>query len=261
MKLNHFMIPYFGNKRTECKKIYDNLNLEGVDIIVEPFCGTSAISYYISTLHPLKYTYHLNDNNPLLIELYELSKDEDKYKLFIDELNELDKYTRDENRVCDKTKYSKLDFTTLKGWVYKYKIYNIRPNLCPKNKKQGVDIFNKMLKVPILNFLRTEKIIFTCDCAIKIINEYKNNDKALLFLDPPYLQSNNDHYLNCDVNIYEHLHKNPIHNFKCKIYLCLEMIWIIKILFEKYEIIEYEKSYTNEKKKTSTHALIKNILK
>lgn len=249
MKLNHFMIPYLGNKRTEVKKIYDNINLDGIDTIVEPFCGTSALSFYISTLHPLKYTYHLNDNSPLLIQLYEIAKDEDKYKLFIDELNEINKDIRLEDGLYDKIKYDKLDFTTFKGWVFKYKIYNIRPGLFPLIKTIGKDILNKMLKAPIINFLRTEKIIFTCECAIKIMNEYKNNDKALLFLDPPYLQVSNDFYENSDVNIYEHLYKNSICDYKCKLYLCLEMVWIIKMLFEKYEIIEYDKSYTGNKKK------------
>jgi len=254
MKLNHFMIPYYGNKRTECKKIYDNLNLEGIDTIVEPFCGTSAISYYISTLQPLKYTYHLNDNNPLLIELYNIAKDEDKYKLFIDELTEL------KTQLTDKIKYDALDVKTLKGWVYKHKIYNIRPALFPLNKISSPDIFNKMLKAPILHFLRTENIIITNNCGIKILNDYKDNDKALVFLDPPYLQTCNDFYMNSNVNIYEYLYKNPIINFKCKLYLCLELIWIIKLLFEKYEIIEYDKSYS-AKKKNVIHGLIKNILK
>lgn len=255
MKLNHFSLPWHGNKRTECKIIYDNLNLDGIETIVEPFCGTSAISYYISTLHPLKYTYHLNDNNPFLIQLYEISKNEEKYKQLICDLNEL------RTVLTDKIKYDELDIKTFIGWVYKNKIYNIRPGLCPLNKRNGPDILNKMLFVPMLNFLRTEKIIFTCDCGIKILNNFKDNSKALVFLDPPYLQSCNDFYLNSDTGIYEYLFKNPILNYKCKIYLCLELTWIIKMLFEKYEIIEYSKSYNGSKKKNVIHGIIKNILK
>ena len=260
MKLNHFMIPYYGNKRTECKIIYDNLNFEGVETIVEPFCGTSAISYYISTLHPLKYTYHLNDNNPLLIELYNIAKDEDKYKLFIDELTDL------RTQLTDKIKYDALDFKTLKGWIYKHKIYSIKPGIFPLNTTQSPDIFNKMLKAPMIHFLRTENIIITNDCGIKILNDYKDNDKALVFLDPPYLQASNYFYTNSDVNIYEYLYKNPIINFKCKLYLCLELVWIIKMLFDKYEIIEYDKtysviSYLSKKKKKVIHGLILNVLK
>jgi len=69
-----------------------------------------------------------------------------------------------------------------------------------------------------------------------------------------------------DVNIYEYLYKNPIINFKCKLYLCLELVWIIKMLFDKYEIIEYDKtysviSYLSKKKKKVIHGLILNVLK
>lgn len=255
MKLNHFFLPWYGNKRTECKTIYDNLNLDGIETIVEPFCGTSAISYYISTLHPLKYTYYLNDNNPLLIQLYEISKNEEKFNQLICDLNEL------RTVISNKIKYDELDIKTFIGWVYKNKIYSIRPGLYPLLRDRGPDIFNKMLYMPILNFLRTEKIIFTCECGIKILNNFKDNSKALVFLDPPYLQACNDFYSNSDTSIYEYLFKNPILEYKCKIYLCLELNWIIKMLFEKYEIIEYGKRYTGSKKKSVIHGIIKNILK
>ena len=70
---NHFFMPYFGNKRQEVEKIYeeikeDLLNDE-IKTIIEPYCGSSSISYYISTLHPKRFKYILNDNNKKLIEL------------------------------------------------------------------------------------------------------------------------------------------------------------------------------------------------
>jgi site-specific DNA-adenine methylase len=57
-----------------------------MEYIVEPFCGTSAMSYYIHTLHPLEFKYVLNDNNQHLIELYNILKDERLTKIFIDEI-------------------------------------------------------------------------------------------------------------------------------------------------------------------------------
>ena len=67
---NHFIIPYFGNKRMEVENLYNVIKdkLDEVDIIIEPFCGSSAMSYYISTQHPKKIKYILNDNNKKLIE-------------------------------------------------------------------------------------------------------------------------------------------------------------------------------------------------
>ena len=70
MKKNHFFIPYAGNKRSEVEKIYDSIKdkLNDIEYIVEPFCGTSAFSYYMSLRHPKQFKYILNDNNKYLIE-------------------------------------------------------------------------------------------------------------------------------------------------------------------------------------------------
>ena len=73
---NHFFIPYAGNKREEVEPIYKEVEnyLEKIDTIIEPYCGTSAISYFISLKFPKKYKYILNDNNKFLIEIYNMIK-------------------------------------------------------------------------------------------------------------------------------------------------------------------------------------------
>ena len=58
---NHFIIAYPGNKRQEVEIIYKNLDFNNITTIIEPFCGSCALSYYISTIHPKKYKYILND--------------------------------------------------------------------------------------------------------------------------------------------------------------------------------------------------------
>ena len=67
---NHFLLPYSGNKRNEVENIYnttkDIYKYEDIKTIVEPFCGSCAYSYYISTLYPKKYKYILNDNDKFL---------------------------------------------------------------------------------------------------------------------------------------------------------------------------------------------------
>ena len=45
----HFYITYPGNKRKEMKGLYPYLDFTNINTIVEPFAGTCAISYYIST--------------------------------------------------------------------------------------------------------------------------------------------------------------------------------------------------------------------
>ena len=49
---NHFYMSYSGNKREEVENIYNLIDFNNIATIVEPFCGTCAMSYYISTKHP-----------------------------------------------------------------------------------------------------------------------------------------------------------------------------------------------------------------
>ena len=57
-------------------------NFDNIDTIIEPCCGTSALSYYISLQHPKKFKYILNDLNKQLIELYTIMKDKAKCKKY-----------------------------------------------------------------------------------------------------------------------------------------------------------------------------------
>ena len=88
---NHFIFSYFGNKRSEVDIIYNIIKdtLNDIDTIVEPFCGSSAMSFYISTQHPKKFKYILNDNNKILMDIYHLMKDPEKLKIVIENLNKI----------------------------------------------------------------------------------------------------------------------------------------------------------------------------
>lgn len=252
---NHYFFGYSGNKRNEVDNLYNKIKKNIIDKtrIIEPFCGTSALSYYISLKHPKKYRYILNDNNKYIIDLYKIASNEKELKKFINKLNEL---------IIDLDKEKYLEIIKnydLEGWVIKNRIYCIRPGLFPntyKNRKKPVD-FNYLSDCPIINFLRTEDIIFKNKDGVDIIKKYGNNDKAFIFIDPPYLMACNDFYLNSNTNIYEYFYNNKIDNFKSYIILCLENNWIIKLLFKKFVIDEYAKTYEQSKKKT-THLIISN---
>jgi len=86
---------------------------------------------------------------------------------------------------------------------------------------------------------------------------YNNNNKALIFLDPPYLQLCNDFYLDSSINIYEYLMKHNINGMLSYIVLVLEDIWIIKLLFRNHIFITYDKKYQTSKKQTK-HLIINN---
>lgn len=249
---NHFFISYAGNKRNECETIYNELNnnIDDITTIVEPFCGSNAISYYISKLHPLKYKYILNDNNKHLIDAYNTFRDDEKLKKFIDVLNK-------ECKDINKEKYIKLTKEdTFKSWFIKHKIYAIRPGLFKLDYKHKD--FKFLLDCPIINFLRTEDITITNICGIETIKKYKDDNTNLIILDPPYLELCNDFYNNSDINVYEYLYYNNITTLQSKILLILNDSWIIKLLFKDSIKQIYNKMYQPNKRKVN-HLLITNF--
>ena len=149
---NHFFISYFGNKRGECETIYESIKdqLDDIEYIVEPFCGSSAFSYFLSLKHPKKFKYILNDNNKHLIECYKIFSDEIKLKTFIEKLSAFC-----EN--IDKEKYLNIiNIDESPNWFLKNKLYKIRPGIFPNDYgSRQYNKFDLLLQVPIINFIRS----------------------------------------------------------------------------------------------------------
>lgn len=245
---NHFYFPYAGNKRNEAEKIYNYINFENVEYIIEPYCGSCAISYYIWLKNPT-YKFILNDNNNYLKEMYLILIDDVKLKEFEDKIN---------NEIIPKISKNKIDYVNylkdknIYTWFIANKFYNIRAGLYPSESKfKNIDLN----KYGITEFFKKADITFTNIEGIECYKKYKDNVNNLLLLDPPYLSTHNHFYSKPDVNIYEYLFNNNIDSEKAKIYLILENMWIIKLLFDKYPKFEYAKIYEMSKKKT-THIII-----
>jgi site-specific DNA-adenine methylase len=255
MKKNHFFIPYFGNKRTEVEALYNEVKdkLDDIETIIEPFCGTSAFSYYLSLKHPGKFKYILNDNNEHLIKLYETAKQPEELENLITTL-------KDFSTDLTKEKYNNIvKDDKFENWIYKNKHYNIRPGLYPSGDRPiSNHFFDDMKKTPIINFLRNEDITFINGDGIDLINQYKDDDKSLIFLDPPYMMATNDYYIDSKINVYEYLFNNKISEMNALVLLCLEDIWIIKMLFNNFIKFTYNKKYGCNQKKKTTHVIISN---
>lgn len=255
---NHFITFYTGNKREEVEDIYKGLDLKNIDTICEPFCGTSAVSFYISKKHPKKYTYILNDIDDKLIRLYESMRDPIKWQ-FLRCMFELQI-----NAINDKKYYNKI--VNQKGvisYLIAHKYYHYRAYVypsgenCPNSRKK-----KPLLKsnYPIIDFMRTENVILHNKDAIEILKEY-NKKNIIHILDPPYLFTCNSFYNDAnlvkdDFNIYEHLYKNS-KKYKTNIYIILEKIWFIEGLYKDKIIYEYKKNYNGFRKKKSIHCIIK----
>jgi site-specific DNA-adenine methylase len=253
---NHFIFAYTGNKRTEVDEIYNailkNNSLDNIDTIVEPYCGSSAISFFISTKHPKKFKYILNDNNNFLIELYKIISDDEKTRDFIKKINTMcfDK----DLKFMSKVQYNILmKLKTVESYFVCNKFYKMRCGLYPIDQlKKPIDI-EKFLKIPIITFLKNENVKLSTEDAIECIKT-NNNNKTLILCDPPYLMACNDFYNNSDVNIYEWLYIN--NKILINTAFILENNWIIQLLFKDVkEKTVYIKVYTGLKKKVSNHVI------
>lgn len=250
-------MSYFGNKRTEVKYLYDLLDLSNITTIIEPFCGSCAISYYISTLHPGKFKYVFNDNDNNLKTMYDIITDKNK----ADEFNLI--VNKIINSINNKEDYiNTIKENNIYSWFIKNKYYTIRPglfNLTTNYKNQKIDI----LKYPISIFFNNEKenITFIYGDGIECYIKYKDDEKNILILDPPYILNNNSNYAEPSLKIYEYLLKNSINKEKAYIYLIIESTFMMDKLFEDLKKITYDKGYFNRpggKTRQTKHMILYN---
>lgn len=268
---NHFFFGYAGNKRQEVEHIYENINFKNIDTLVEPFCGSCALSYYIWSQNRTKnYKYILNDLDSNLIELLRIVRD-DKYRELEDDVNkkreEILSY-EDDMIEAKKIYVEYIKQKDVKGYLLANKYHSMRSGIFPlrdfKNFHKKIDLS----LAPVYEFLKTADIEIYNEDANKIIEKY-DNKKTFMFLDPPYIASCNNFYSNDTgentSNIYEMLYHKGLKNFKCKILICHENNWLFKILFNDYldGEKEYRKQYESSiqrgnTKKQTTHIIVKN---
>ena len=256
---NHFVFSYIGNKREEVEKIYKCVEdkLENIETIIEPFCGSSAFSYYVSTLHPKRFKYILNDLHPFLIELYRTLQDEQKTFEMIRDLKLL-YHTHDKILYKSICKYTKNK--TFLGYVLAHCSHSIIPGLFDIRTTDINKIhakMDKMLNAPILHFLRTEDITFLNTDGFEVYKEKAKDESCLLFLDPTYLISDNTQYDCNSQDLYKYLFYNNIKNEIAFVVLCLEYSWIIELLFPNPTDV-YEKRYRSHKGNTTRHGIMIN---
>ena len=213
MNKNHFVFGYAGNKRREVGKVVPYMNLEDVTTIVEPFCGSSALSCYLSQLYPNRFIYRLNDNDERLIELYYLLQCPIKTKQLEDEYNE-----------CIKTMNKEIYDSIVKegkmlGYVLARKHYFRRIGQWCSGKKISHGNF---CDAPIVKFLRTETVEISNIDGEAVMKEYIASPTTIIYLDPPYLKTANKAYYAKHDNlcgIYKYLESYDIKNYKCQLYL------------------------------------------
>ena len=181
--MSHFIIPYAGNKYKEFQFIEEYLNLDCINKIFEPFCGTSAISFHIWLKYKDKYSYFLNDNSNEIFQYYNLIKSDNNPNQILENINDVKKSIK-----------GKEDFIK----IYKKKEKNVFENIVINKissfriglyneKRENINSLYKFtpLQLKFFEFIKCPYVHITNNDWFKSFDEYKNDENALFIFDPP----------------------------------------------------------------------------
>ena len=102
--INKALFSYFGNKDREIEKIMENLpDMNNIDIIIEPYCGSFSLIRHLILIYPDK-KYICVDNDKKLIQAYNDIVDDDKYNKIVNSLKNTELKTKEEYDI-----YRKID--------------------------------------------------------------------------------------------------------------------------------------------------------
>ena len=196
------LFSYLGHKQKKEIKLFDKYikDINNYDLIVEPFCGHFGFStYYCDNF---KGNYVLNDNNKVIIDIFKdvqdgnindyiniinTFKNTDTYKgkTYINTFKKLENNKRETFQYKDLLKdldlNNKHDYVLYKKFCnYNRLFHKIKNDVNEETYKWMTDLLKKST--------------ITCGDFKDCIDKYKDNEKALIYLDPPYFQSNNADY-------------------------------------------------------------------
>lgn len=258
----HFIHSYPGNKRKECDNLLNHISDE--KIIIEPFCGTSALSFYHYRKHKNEnIKYFLSDMSDELASVYKLLKEETVENIEYNVSQYFEPFENKEYRQCIHEDYKKSQTKDIYKFLFLIKscgmgrlgMLDVRQDI---SKFKGYKLKFTPIQKEFIEFIKLENVVFKQQNWFEYFNEFKNNKNALIFFDPPYINSDNSLYKNFkNSNVYEYFYKNKISSFESKIFFILEKNWIIELLFNDYIVEEYEKIYSVSKKKV-VHIIVKN---
>ena len=246
------IINRLGNKSSDIK-YFKHLLPNIPDNIIEPFGGTFAV---IRNCYDYpEYNKFVNDNDEILYSIYTKPH---VYKNLCIEANNLCLANLNEKGQCifddviDQINNMSYDKNLIEYW----KMCKIIRGFNITTRK--TILFDKSIE-------QLRNINFSCVDWFDYTKEHAKNENSFIFLDPPYLFSDNSQYSqckrreNCDVTdiIYKILEifRNPL--TKAKMMLVINDMKIIRWLFDGYVRGEYKKIYQLSKREDN-HLIICN---
>jgi len=258
-----FYFQYTGHKFLEGRRIWDYITEKNISFthFVEPMCGACGVSLYnVLKLNNklIDKQVHLNDHNTLLIQFLK-DVQQDKLKSYLDHANDLYKdINKDTKKWYD---FKKKSDKTLEEWV-SLQLLTARVSMLDlKYKDRCVEEF-----IPITKFFQSVEVT---DHDYKVVlDTYKDNSTALIYLDPPYLDSYNSDYSGYEktTNETKRIPDNTeiyikllefIKTCKCKVIMTINGNAMIRYIYDGYIRQDYAKTYGSLKK--TTHLTIANF--
>lgn len=256
--MSHFPTAYVGNKYKEFKDYYELIEIKDNNVIIEPFSGSCAMSFFLYQKNKDKnLNFILNDLSKLTYGIYEMLKNKTIEEIE-SELTKTAKYLSIKENWKKHVKEG-LNENFLYHMIYN-KFYNFRPYVYPEVKKVSWEFKFTKLQLEFIEFIKSDRVQISNKDWYEVFMENKDNENAIFLFDPPYLNSDNQYYDTArdkplNKNVYEYFSSEYTH--KSNIYFMLEDNWIVRLLFKNCEILKtVDKTYQLTKKKT-THLLIK----
>lgn len=242
MKLS--FITRMGSKTNDIKFFKELLPLD-IKIVVEPFGGSFAVIRDI--YHDKKYKKIVNDTDPVMFYLY---KNPTELKKAYEIWNAIEK-----KNISTKEKKEELMQTNLNEYLKQYIINShiIRGSI---SHNKNLDKAKESIK-----FIK--EINFTNEDAFITIEKFRKNKNAFIFLDPPYLFSDNSTYGDQKIDTdntdfyLKFLDILKDKTTKAKIMLIINDLKILRVLYKDFLKKDYNKIYQLGKKKMK-HLVITN---
>lgn len=262
---NLFYFSYIGGKSKELKYVMPLVDMTKYHTIVEPFCGSCIFSTTLYDKHP-SLRYHVNDIDNNLYDFLQDVKHNGSSRYF--------DYCRENWQfgVTTKEKYNVARAETgLNGWFYRNKIFNIRKGLYPTTGRNFCLEHDKYQHLD--TFFMNNNVTVTNNDFLDVLEQYKNDSNALLFLDPPYFLTDNNHYSRkgesfggAEMHKDEYVDptkalvsiKDALNNSKCNIIMIINDCGLLRDYYSEYYVTSYNKTYQFTKNK-SKHMIITNI--
>lgn len=223
-----FPLVIYGSKTKELKKLERFFPLD-VKTVIEPFAGSFAVIRYFYSDD--KYMKIINDSDTDLINLYlRIAEDPDAISAYYDEILKNPEHSNS---------------TLIKAQITALGCPKLLDTFVIKGMFKGRTIISKQTTIkPLSAFFNKDNIdLFNEDWRV-IMDEYKDNPDAFIFLDPPYFNSFNLAYYEFKSDV-EATNIAKDKNIKDNSLMFIEMLTYLKTSKAKIMIIISETALTD----------------